>query len=288
MLAIGLSVVKIVAAAYAGLCLLVVARQSKYVYYPDRDLAATPADDKMEYEDVRLQTSDGETIAGWYVPVATNREQAPVLLDCHGNAGDIGDRVWSVRTFHDLGLNVLIFDYRGYGQSTGKPTEQGTYLDAMAAWDYLTGEKGFPTNRVIVFGRSLGGSVASWLAEQVSPSALVIESAFTSAPDMAGKVFPYLPGRLLCRFKYDALSHVKKIHCPILIAHSRDDEMVPIQNGRRLFAAANEPKVFVEMRGEHNSGGLDVDPDYQAILGKFIVEHVNQQTNSVQQVIGGS
>ena len=279
MVEIGLSIVKIVAAAYAGIFLLVFFRQSKYVYYPTSSVALTPAAERMEYEDVRIKTQDGETIAGWYVPAATNRERAPVLLDCHGNAGNIGDRVWSVQTFHNLGLNVLIFDYRGFGESTGKPTEQGTYLDAMAAWDYLTRQKGFPTNQVIVFGRSLGGSVASWLAEQVNPGALAIESVFTSAPDMARKMFPYLPVRLLCRFRYDTLSRVKKVRCPILIAHSRDDEMIPFENGRRLFAAANEPKVFVEMSGDHNSGGLDVDPAYQKILGEFISKHLAKREN---------
>lgn len=274
MVAIGLSVLKIAAAAYAGIFVLVFCRQSKYLYYPDRDVSATPADEEMAYEDVSLRTQDGETINAWYVPASTNRETAPVLLDCHGNAGDIGDRVWSIQTFHKLGLNVMIFDYRGYGKSTGKPTEKGTYLDAMATWDYLTTQKGFATNRVIVFGRSLGGSVASWLTEQVNPGALVIESAFTSAPDMAHRVFPYLPSRLLCRFKYDTLAHVRKIHCPVLIAHSRDDETVPFEHGRRLFEAANEPKLFVEMRGDHNAGGLDADPEYQRILAEFVARNL--------------
>jgi fermentation-respiration switch protein FrsA (DUF1100 family) len=274
MLEIGLSVVKIAAVAYVGIFLLVFFSQSKYVYYPGKTVALTPASGQMNYEDVELKTPDGETLAGWYVPAPTNVLQAPVLLDCHGNAGDIGDRVESVRTFHNLGLNVLIFDYRGYGHSTGKPTEKGTYLDALTAWEYLAKEKGLATNQIIVFGRSLGGSVASWLAERVTPAALVIESSFTSAPDMAKKMFPYLPVRLLCRFKYDTLARVKKIHCPILIAHSRDDEMIPFEHGQRLFAAANEPKVFVEMQGEHNSGGLDVDPDYQRVLSAFISKHV--------------
>jgi uncharacterized protein len=277
MIDVGLSVVKVAATAYAGIFLLVFFRQSKYVYYPDRHIAATPAAAALDYEEVRLRTPDGETIAGWYVPAGTNRGAAPVLLDCHGNAGDIGDRVGSVRTFHDLGLNVLIFDYRGYGESTGKATEDGTCQDAMAAWDFLIRQKGFATNQVIVFGRSLGGSVASWLAERVQPGALVIESAFTSAPDMARKMFPYLPIRLLCRFKYDTLSHVKKARCPILIAHSLDDDLIPFENGKRLFAAANEPKVFVEMRGGHNSGGLDVDAEYQRVLKDFIGKHVEKR-----------
>jgi len=282
MLTLGLSIVKIAATAYAGIFLLVFFRQSKYVYYPGRAVDGTPADARMAYEDVSLRTQDGETLNGWYVPATTNRETAPVLLDCHGNAGDIGDRVGSVQTFHNMGLNVLIFDYRGFGRSTGKPTEQGTYMDAMAAWDYLTKQKGFATNQVIVFGRSLGGSIAAWLAAQVQPGALVTESAFTSAPDMARRMFPYLPCRLLCRFKYDTLSHVKKIRCPVLIAHSRNDEMIPFENGRRLFEAANEPKVFVEMCGEHNSGGLDVNPDYQQVLSTFIGTYVKSSATEEQ------
>ncbi|MBA4389023.1 MAG: alpha/beta hydrolase [Verrucomicrobia bacterium] len=266
-------VVRIVVAVYVGLCLLLFFAQSKYLYYPGRDIGQTPADAGMKFDDVVIRTEDGESIAAWYVPAASNAGSAVTLLDCHGNAGSIGDRVESVRTFHGMGLNVLIFDYRGYGKSTGRTTEEGTYKDAMAAWKYLVEQRGASTNRIVLFGRSLGGAVASWLAVQVRPRVLVIESSFSSVRDMAARIYPYLPVRLLCRFNYDNVDNVGKVRCAVLVAHSTEDDMIPYEHGRRIFAAANEPKLFVEMRGGHNAGGLDIHPDYQAALLRFIEQH---------------
>ena len=185
-----LSAFRIAGAVYLGLCLLLMLRQSRYVYHPDRTVSLTPDRIGLAYEALRLKTEDGETLAAWWIPA---QRAAPTLLFFHGNAGDIGDRLGSIRTFHDMGLNVLIFDYRGYGESTGKPSEPGTYADAMAAWTYLNAERGIPPSRIVVFGRSLGGAVASWLAARVDPGALILESTFTSAPAMAHGMFPFLP-----------------------------------------------------------------------------------------------
>ena len=256
--------------AYCAMCVFVLVRQSRYVYYPDRTVALTPGYFKIPYESVTFRASDGETIAAWWVP--PGREGVPTgdtVLLCHGNAGDIGDRIDSVRTFHQLGLGVLVFDYRGYGDSSGKPTEEGTYRDARAAWDYLVRERGLDAGSVVIFGRSLGGSVATWLATQVRPKALVIESTFTSAADMARKMFWFLP-RFICRFGYDSLARIGTVNCPVIVAHSRDDEMIPYSHGERLFEAAAEPKRFVSMRGGHNAGGFDGDPDYQRVFMKFL------------------
>jgi fermentation-respiration switch protein FrsA (DUF1100 family) len=228
----------------------------------------------MDFEGVELRTEDGETIAAWFVPAPGGLPRGTVLF-CHGNAGNIGDRIGSIATFHNLKMDVLIFDYRGYGQSTGKPSEKGTYRDAMAAWSYLTEERGLRPGQIAVFGRSLGGGVASWLAARTQPGALVLESAFTSAGDMATKMFPLLPGKLVCRFRYDSLAQLKEIRAPVLIAHSRDDTMIPIKYGRRLFEAAREPKRFVEMAGDHNAGGLDVDPEYQRVFREFMDQHLD-------------
>jgi fermentation-respiration switch protein FrsA (DUF1100 family) len=254
-----------VAVVYAGFCSLIFFRQARYVYYPDRNVAQTPAAVGLPFEDVRIKTPDGETVAGWFVPAGTNGNGFTVL-DCHGNAGDIGDRIGTVLTFHEMGLNLYIFDYRGYGDSTGTPTEKGTYTDARAAWDYLVDQRGIPADRIVIFGRSLGGAVAAWLGTQVKPRLLVVESSFTSAPDMARRMFPMFPVRWLCRFRYDALSAIRQVKCPVIVAHSPADEMIPYEHGRRLFAAAPEPKQFVEIRGDHNAGGLDLDPEYQKLV----------------------
>ncbi|MDA0989962.1 MAG: alpha/beta hydrolase [Verrucomicrobia bacterium] len=261
---------KIAAAAYVGLCLLVYATQASYLYYPEKLIQLTPAVAGMPYESITLPTADGESLGAWYVPAnpATARDRS--LIFCHGNAGNIGDRVGSIRTFHDLELAVLIFDYRGYGTSSGKPSEAGTYADAMAAWRYLADERGVTPNRVLIFGRSLGGAIAAQLAEAITPGALVLESSFTSVPDMAKRLFPYLPARLLTRYRYNTVERLARINCPTLIAHSRQDGTIPFEHGQRLFAAAREPRTFVEFSGDHNSGGMDADTAYHAAFEVFL------------------
>ncbi len=170
---------------------------------PGRALEATPADIGLNYEDVQFDTADGERLHGWYVPAVNARG---VLLFFHGNAGNISHRLESIMIFNRLGLDVLIVDYRGYGQSTGKPTESGTYRDAQAAWDYLLGERQAPPGRIVIFGRSLGGAVGAWLAAglpaEQAPAAVIIESSFTSGADMARRLYPIFPARLLTRLKY--------------------------------------------------------------------------------------
>jgi len=271
-----MSALRIGVAAYLGLTLLVLLRQSSYVYYPDRAVSLTPAALGMAFESVALRTEDGETLSAWYVPAGKPplREPAPALLYCHGNAGDIGDRVYSVKTFHDMGLDVLVFDYRGYGESSGRPSEKGTYADASAAWQWLSGEKGFAASNVVVFGRSMGGAVAAELARRVRPGVLALDSTFTSAPDMARRMFPYLPVGLLCRYRYDALRHVREAGCPVIVSHSANDEMVPFAHGQRLYDAAAQPKLLIRFRGGHNDMGLDADAGSRAQFRDFLVRHM--------------
>jgi hypothetical protein len=260
---------KIGALAYAGFCLLLFFRQSSYMYYPDKNVAATPDAIGLRFEDVRLKTQDGVAISVWHVPAASNAAAARTILYLHGNAGNNGHRLDALLALHDLGVNVLMPDYRGYGNSSGEPSEKGTYLDALAAWEFLTRDRDIPAERIVILGRSLGGAVASWLALEVQPGGLVLEASFTSARDMVSKVFPIAP-RWLCRFKYDSLARMPKLKCPVLIAHSPNDEMVPYEHGRRLFAAACEPKSFVELTGDHNAGESELEPQYRAALVKFI------------------
>jgi len=264
-----LPALKIAAAAYAGFCLFLFFRQSSYIYYPDKNVELTPEAVGLRFEDVRLKTQDGEFISAWFVPAAQTGVAARTILYLHGNAGNNGHRLDALRAFHDLGVNVLIPDYRGYGNSPGKPSEKGTYLDALAAWQFLIQDRDVPADSIVVLGRSLGGAVASWLAQQVNPGGLVLEATFTSAPDMAARIFPIAP-RWICRFKYDTLARLPKLRCPVLIAHSRNDEMIPYEMGRRLFAAACEPKTFVELTRDHNAGEVDLEPQYRAALVKFL------------------
>ena len=205
--------------------------QHRLIFYPIREILATPSQIGLAYQNVRFRTSDDLELAGWFI---AGDKEGEVVLFCHGNAGNISHRLDAIRIFHELGLGVLIFDYRGYGESEGVPSEQGTYLDGGAAWEYLTAERGLPANKIIVFGRSLGGAVAARLCVEENPFACILESTFTSLPKLAASFYPIYPTEFICRIRYDTLSLVTAIGCPLLIVHSRDDEIIPFEHGQNL------------------------------------------------------
>ncbi len=262
-----IKIVCVVLAAYAAICALVYFMQARLLYFPSRTLAATPADAGLEYEEIALRAEDGTRLSAWFLPAAAARG---AILFCHGNAGNISHRLESLQLFHQLGFAVLIFDYRGYGQSAGSPSEEGTAQDAAAAWQYLRRTRQLPPERIVVFGRSLGGAVAARLAASEKPGALIIESAFTSMPDLAAGLYPWLPARWLCRFKYDTRLSLQRLGCPVLIVHSREDEIVPFGHGERLFATAKEPKTFLEIHGGHNGAFLSSGKVYTEGLARFL------------------
>jgi fermentation-respiration switch protein FrsA (DUF1100 family) len=266
------TILAIILILYLGLALLLFLFQHSLIYFPTRAVTATPAAIGLAYDEVRFHAEDGIELAGWFVPAPN---AATTLLFFHGNAGNISHRLASIELFHRLGLNVFIFDYRGYGQSQGSPTETGTYRDAAAAWRYLVEDKQIPPGRIIFFGRSLGGSVAAWLAERQPPQALILESTFTSIPDMAARQFPFLPVRLLARARYDTLARIPNITAPVLIIHSPADEIIPYSHSRRLFEAARQPKAFLELTGSHNEGFL-LTAQYEANLAAFIAQYAGE------------
>jgi len=243
---------------------LVYIRQDSMIYYPVREISNTPGDIGLNFEEVTLKTKDGVTISAWYIPT---RHERGVVLFCHGNAGNISHRLDSIRIFHDLKLSVLIFDYRGYGKSEGSPTEEGTYLDAESAWNYLVNIKHTSPEKIILFGRSLGSAVAAEIALNHRAGALIIESGFTSIPDFGRKFFPYLPVRLIARYHYSTIDKVNKIGIPKLFIHSPQDEVIPFEHGVSLFEKAIEPKEFLRITGSHNEGFL--------ISGKAYIEGLN-------------
>jgi hypothetical protein len=241
---------------YAGLALYLYVFQARYVYFPalpSRELTATPADIGLGYETVRLSTADGETLAGWYVPAPAARG---TLLYLHGNGGNVGHRLDPIAVFHRLGLNVFIIDYRGYGASSGTPSEEGTYQDALAAWNYLTQQQGLTPQQIVLFGESLGGSIAAWLAARHTPAGLVIYASFTSVPELAQTLYPMFPASRLARYRYDTRAALGSVNCPLLILHSRADEIIPFSHGQALLGAAREPKRLAELRGGHNDALL--------------------------------
>lgn len=258
------------AAAYAGLALYLYAFQARYVYYPDlptRQVTATPADIGLAFEAVRIETPDGETLAGWFVPASKARG---TLLYLHGNGGNIGHRLDRIEVFHRLGLNVFIIDYRGYGTSTGRPGEEGTYRDALAAWTYLTQRKRLTPERIVLFGESLGGSIAAWLAARHAPAGLVLYASFTSVPDMARALYPMFPATWLARYRYDTRTALGSVTSPVLIMHSPEDEIVPFSHAQALLASARGPKRLVALRGGHNEA-VSLSRDlYVRGIGEFL------------------
>ncbi len=256
--------------AYAALSFYVYYIQSDLIYFPNmpgRKLVATPENIGLNFQNVEFVTEDKISLHGWFIP---NKMAKRTVLFFHGNAGNISHRLESIEIFHQLELNVFIIDYRGYGQSEGKITEKGSYRDAEAAWNYLINTRGIGEKQIIIFGRSLGASIASWLASKHSAAGLIIESGFTSVPSMAQRLYPFLPVRWLSRFKYDTRQYVKNISCPVMVAHSRNDEIIPYIEGREIFHAAAEPKQFLEMRGGHNDGFLVSGSTYIEGLRTFI------------------
>jgi len=269
-----LNVILIAAGIYAVLLLIVYLNQSSLLYLPgmpSRELTASPRDIGLIHEDVRLLTDDGVDLHGWYIP--TERARG-TLLFFHGNAGIISHRLESLQIFHQLGLNVLIFDYRGYGQSQGQPGERGTQLDALAAWHHLVDIRGESPDRIVLFGRSLGGALAAWLAARVQPGALILESAFISVPELAAELYWWLPARLLSRLQYNTRNYLAEVHCPVQVIHSREDEIIPYRHGQSLYEAAHPPRTFLELRGDHNTGFIVSGYNYMRGLETFLTAHL--------------
>jgi len=252
---------------YAILVALVFMLQPRLIYFPDTVIAVTPQAYGLVYEDVRIRTDDGETLAAWLIQSPAPR--GTVML-FHGNAGNISHRIEYAKMFHGLGYSTLLVDYRGYGASSGSPSEEGTYRDAEASWRWLIETRGVKPSDIVIFGESLGGGIATWLAAKHMPHALVLASTFTSATDLASQIYPFLPVRLISRYRYESLERVSKISVPVFVAHSPQDEIIPYAHGRRLFDAAREPKTFLEMRGGHNEGFVFAREEWVKALRVFL------------------
>ena len=254
-------------------CLLIVFMlrwfEHSQVYHPDLVLAATGAELGRPFEDVQFKAGDGIELNGWFFPASTNSHRPRLaVLVCHGNAGNISHRLDTCIALLATGVNVFVFDYRGYGRSQGRPSEEGTYRDAQAAYHWLR-QKGFPGANIVAFGESLGGGVAAELAAREPVGGLVLQSTFTSIPDMGAELFPWLPVRWLGTIRYDTRSKLPRLKIPVLVMHSPADELVGFHHGQRNFAAANEPKLFWELRGDHNNPLADTQ-HFIAGIEKFL------------------
>lgn len=251
---------------YLLICLGLFLLQKRLLYIPGGPPTITPADYGLPYDDLFLTTSDGVRIHAWWIPAG---DQRGAVLVAHGNAGNIGYRLPIAWAFHNMGLGVLLFDYRGYGRSEGSPSEEGTYRDAEAAWDWLRNHH-FPPERIIGYGESIGGAVIIELAHRRKLAAIITEGTLTSVPDLGAEIYWWLPVRLLSRYRYNARHRIASLHIPVLIIHSPDDEIVPFRHAERLFAAANQPKHFLRTTGGHNDGGFLTRREYIDAVREFI------------------
>jgi fermentation-respiration switch protein FrsA (DUF1100 family) len=287
----GWFVARIVFLLLIGLAAAIMIFEDRLIYFPSRypkgdwNVNAMPRHEGEVWPrivDVLLTTSDGVKLHGWYcAPVRThngmpvNLANGQVLLWLHGNAGNITDRYDMIEAMVKLPVDVFIIDYRGYGKSEGEPSEEGLYRDGLAAWEFLVNERRIDPQRIIIFGKSLGGAVAIELATRVDAGGLIVQSSFTSVADMADSVIPVLVKPLL-RTRMDSLSKISRVSCPKLIVHSRADEVVPFEMGRHLYDAAAEPKRFYEVkRARHNETYLVGGIAYFEAIREFLLQCAN-------------
>lgn len=265
-----LRIAVIAALVYGGLGLTAYLAQSRLLFQPNfggRELDATPDLLGLRFEAVEIAVDGGGHLHGWWIPHPSPRAS---LLFSHGNAGNISHRLDSLEIFHELGLNVLIYDYRGYGLSSGSPSEEAMYLDAEAALDWMLRERNVAPAGIVLFGRSMGAAVAAKLAQKRPPTCLILESAFTSVPDRAAEIYWWLPVRWILRLQMNTREYVGGVDAPVLVIHSRDDEIVPFAHGQSIAEAAGNKARLVEIEGDHNSGFMRSRERYVRALDEFL------------------
>jgi len=263
----------LVVGGYATVCGLVYKNQDKLLYFPDDYFITDPASAGLEFEDFSVEVSPEVTVSGWIVETDP---AAPWILQFHGNAGNISNRVDHLKLFNELGFNGVLFDYRGYGKSTGIPSEEGLVADGLAVVTYLKEEKGVDPRFLIYWGESLGGAVAAAVSVKEEPRALILKSTFTSVPDLAGELYPFLPVKYLSKTRFDTKNLVPKFLFPKLIVHGHADTVVPFHHGQRLYQLSLEPKTFLKVNRGHNISPMELGLEFKETVRKFVTEAVPQ------------
>jgi len=259
----------LVAGLFVALSIMVYFGQGRMMFMPSREIDITPDQAGLAYEDVFIEVAEGERFHAWYFPVEAAVATSRTVLFFHGNAGNISHRLSTAQLLLEMGVNVLIFDYRGYGRSDGEPTEINIYADARAAYNWLLEEKQLMPSDIFLFGRSLGGAVAIELAVSNECAGVILESSFTSIVDMGRRLYPYLPVSLLARYRFDAISKIGQVRSKVLVTHSPDDEMIPYEMGRQLYEAASDNRAFIVLSGGHNDQSYFDNTNYRNGLQEF-------------------
>lgn len=251
---------------------MVSALEKQMIYYPSKYPEGfwEPERFGVSVEDCWFTADDGTRLHGWYAK-GTESNLDLTLLWYHGNAGNITHRLENMRDLLGLGVNVFIIDYRGYGKSDGDPDEPGIYKDGIAAYDYLIDEKDLTKDNIVLFGRSLGAAVAVEVATKRDVRGMILESAFTDAKAMARIIMPFVPVGAVISSKFDSVGKIKDIHIPVLFTHGDRDSIVPIDLGKKLFEAANEPKYFYTIEGaDHNDTYIVGGKEYYQQFKQFL------------------
>ena len=257
-----------------GVLLLVWAGQRTLIYFPDRDVPSPAVTGLADVEAVRIQAEDGVTLQAWFL-ASRAQQPSPAVIVFNGNAGNRAYRSSLAAALRGLGLSVLLFDYRGFGDSDGSPTEAGLNEDARAVWRYVAGRSDVRADRLVYFGESLGSAVAVRLAVEHAPAALILRSPFTSLVDVGRLHYPILPVRWLLRDRFSSVDAIASVRSPLLIVAGDRDRIVQLEQSRRLFERASEPRELVVVRGaDHNDAALFDGRELIEAVRKFVGAHV--------------
>ncbi len=268
--AYSLTGLSLLAVVFITLCLNLIYFEHHQLYQPNERLTTSPQDIGIFYESVDFETEDGQSLNGWFIPVPGAKT---TVLFCHGRAGNLSDELAKIKFFHDMGMNLMMFDYRGYGRSSGTPSEKGFYKDTRAAYDFLISRNDVDKEKIVVIGESLGGAVAADLCLHRKVKALVLESSIVSVLMEARRLYPFLPTDFLPLEKFDTLSKIKKIQIPKLFVHGLDDEDVSFSDALQLYYASSGPKKFLPFQGTHDDDIFKISQIYKDELRKFLHEN---------------
>ena len=285
-------IVALAVVLYGGLIAYVKVNERALVFQAERargPLVPPAAEWKLPVTRVEFASGDGTSLVGWQIPGAMPDSNGTWVLVNHGNAHNISqlEEPEFLRDLRQLGTNILIYDYRGFGESGGEPDEEGAYADARAAYELLRAKYGVPAERIIIYGHSLGTGVAVQLASTVSAGGLVLQAPYTSVPDLGARRYPFLPVRQIAKYRFPSLERMPKVTEPLLVLHSPQDKLVPLSMGEQLFSAAgSKDRRFVHVEGGHEVA-FRVDSAIFFRAFREMVNRVAARADSLERRLAG-